>query len=60
MMNQKRQKKILTKKSRKLYGQVFDLIMYVFTRDLDVPNNILKKVDDIADYLGDVATGRIK
>ena len=59
-MNQKRQKKILTKKSRKLYGQVFDLIMYVFTRDLDVPNNILKKVDDIADYLGDVATGRIK
>jgi len=44
----------------KFYKEVFDALMYLGTHDKKMTKSLLNHLDNVADYLGDVFTGRIK
>lgn len=50
------------KKTERLiyYGQVFDLLMDWASQDMEMPVDVVKALDQVANYAGDVASGRRK
>lgn len=51
-------KKKYTQKQQ-YYRNVFDALMDIATKDKHIPEQLLEAWDKVANYLGDVAEGRI-
>ena len=47
----------MTKEKRDFYDRVFRDLM-IIGMDQKFPKNLCKKLDEIADYIGDIASGR--
>ena len=59
-MKKEIKEKIIKRPPKWFYKQTFDMLMEIGMRDLKIPKKLLTKFDEVADYLGDIATGRIK
>jgi hypothetical protein len=45
---------------KKLYKEAFDFLQYMGLNDPKIPMKILKAIDEVSDYFGDIFMGRNK